>query len=218
MPFPMIHYTVAHNLKYAKKVTNTPQFYMGVNAPDAYLSREQRTRSDRNKTHLINEDFYNEKEDFSFFENTVLDFIKCHATGKNKDFIFGYGIHLLTDILWAREIYQPVFAKYTSDKGCIASNETYRAETYLPEMTAVDVMLYRKCAFKNELWKNLADGHGIDVFDLVTAAEIEKDRDWTLGWYDEKCEETLVNPVYVTYERALGFVTTAVDEINRILA
>ena len=214
MPFPMVHYSVAHGLNYTKHAQNLPQFYMGVNAPDAYLTRAQRVRDDRNKSHLVTEDFYYIKDDFSFFENEIFKFVKRHAVGEHKDFFIGYGIHLLTDIFWAREIYQPVSAKYALDKGGLVSNETFRTKMYLPEMTAIDVMLYRNCVFKDELWENLANGYGINVMDLVTAEEIEKDRNLTLGWYDKKCEEDLVNPVYVTYERVLDFIMTAVDEIN----
>ena len=78
MPFPMVHYYVAHGLDYAKHTLNLPQFYMGVNAPDAYFMREQGSRDDRNKSHLVTEDFYDIKDDFSFFKNKAFEFINLN--------------------------------------------------------------------------------------------------------------------------------------------
>ena len=96
MPLQMVHLAVAR--EYVKAAANAadlmdcPEFYLGIISPDAIHVRPGTGKNDKRITHLYAEG--------DLWRANVVDFIKKNKAEAYYAFILGYGIHILTDIIW----------------------------------------------------------------------------------------------------------------------
>jgi hypothetical protein len=161
MPFPMVHFIIAHGLEINKKIIDFSQYYIGILAPDAYTHRKTYSFIDRNASHLF-------ADDLVCWQNNVLNFVEKHKYNNHKCLYLGYAIHILTDIFWEDMIYKPfrfLYAQKNKKEKVLFSDSR---ELYLENMTMIDLWLYRNCEFKNILWEYLSQGGYIDVYDLIS--------------------------------------------------
>ena len=205
MPFPMVHFYVAHDPVIIKKATDFSQFYLGILAPDAYRSRIDYTLADRGASHLA-------ADDIEHWQKNILDFYEKFKYGNQKCFCLGYCIHILTDIYWDSMIFQPFLAALSKDEKASSLNQR---QAYMSDMTMIDLYLYRNCGFKKDLWDYLVHGESFDVLGLVTAAEINAERDLTLVWYDRKKDHPVDGLKYITIDQVMDFLDNSANEISR---
>ena len=205
MPFPMVHIFAAHELAEPLKIDALPQFYLGILAPDAYWSRKENNPEGRKITHLA-------EGDEAGMRNRVLQFIHEHKNNNRKWFYTGYGIHILTDILWENLVYKPFRENYSHGKTFSDSRPTY-----MSDMKMIDLWLYRNCNFRNDVWALLSSAECFDT-GLVTAREIEAERDLTLVWYDRKADQETGGYLYINPEKITDFIQKASVEIYRLLS
>ena len=120
MPLPMVHLSVGKKLiDMGFEISNLPQFYLGLISPDAIHMRQNSNRLGKNETHLIPERKkwidVNEEEYCRF----IIDFIKANSDNIDIDFLWGYGIHILTDMYWTKHIYLKFRDDYKKDTASI---------------------------------------------------------------------------------------------------
>ena len=76
---------------------------MGSTAPDAFYLKHTYYDVDghygRHFAAHLND------PDFSVWKNKAKDLIQEYSSDKNKDFYLGYGVHIMTDIIWKETIY-----------------------------------------------------------------------------------------------------------------
>jgi len=205
-PFPMVHLIAAHKISEAITIGYLPRFYLGILAPDAYKSSGGDAFENRKVTHLF-------EEDESVWLDKTLRFISEY---KNDDkwFYAGYGIHILTDIRWDKTIYKPFLEEYSRRAETPASDPR---RAYISDMTMIDLWLYRNFEYKNEIWALLSEAKCTAAADLITAYELENERDFTLAWYDEKANQEIEDYKYFSPEMVNGFIMEASESISRLI-
>ena len=106
---------------------------------------------------------------------------KKHRTPANADFLFGYCVHILTDMYWFEQNYQVFQERYAQDENPL-QNEQW---AYYNDSDRLDFEMYLTYPKREGIWALLEKTDGIDVLDLVTAGEVDKWKARTLHWYDE---------------------------------
>ena len=208
MPAPMIHLTVAHELAITEKLNDFPQFYLGVLAPDSFHSRKENYFENRKTSHLTADDKF-------ACQDNIIKFMEQHKYNSQKWFYIGYGVHLLTDIYWEEMIYNPFLLAYSKNKDTSYSNPH---DAYTADLPMLDLWMYRNCEYKDDLWKYIFQGHSFDVEGLVTAAEIDIERDYTLAWYDEKKDRIINDFKYITLNQVTDFIQKSTKDIDSKLS
>jgi len=203
----MIHIIVAQKLAITKSVSDFSQFYLGILAPDVYHSKKEKSLEDRNTTHFIVDDAAN-------WLSETIRFIHEFENDKQKWFYLGYGIHILTDICWDSMIYKPFLMNDLQEKEASISK---LRQIYTSDMTKIDLWLYRDFDLKDDIWEFLFRGRSFDVKDLVTAEEIDIERDFTLAWYDENIDQNIENFKYINPEKVNDFMQRATERIDSLL-
>ena len=141
MPLPMVHLCIATNIfDYGFKEIDLPQFYLGTISPDAIHMRENSDRNDKSNTHLIPDGKkwtdINENEYYEF----IFEFIKRNKIFVNMSFLWGYMIHILTDMHWTKNIHNDFINKYKNDAYPIQDERM----AYYNDTDILDQVLYNR--------------------------------------------------------------------------
>lgn len=203
MPLPMVHLCVAERLVNPFKIKDKSSFYLGAIAPDSVHMRENFKREQKKISHI-------NTQDKSMWEDNTLDFIR-----NNKDeFYLGYGIHILTDIIWNKTIFEDFKLKYFQDTSPIQD----QTMAYYNDTDKLDFELYEKFPRRKQIWEYLANSHGIDIDSILSSTEINAWTARTLNWYCSG-ESQHKNPIkYITYNDLISFVDkTALNIKNMII-
>ena len=191
MPQPMVHLGVAKNiLDSGFEITSLPQYYLGVISPDAIHMRENSSRDDKDRVHLKPMGKAWRDVDVHAYYEFLLD---CVETSKNKaniDFLWGYVIHILTDMYWVPTLYDAFNKKYKEDSSPIQD----RIGAYYSDCDILDHVLFKECDWRNSVWQSLEFAKCTDFLDLLSAAEIDLWNKRTLRWYDSGKSQH-INPV-----------------------
>ena len=111
MPNVMIHEEVGYYL--SKKLNkNSYNYFLGIIAPDAPNTYGFGKKEDRWLAHQ-------RKKDYNEWRNSLKDFYEKEKNNYDEDFLLGYYIHILTDIIYDDYLYLKVkeeILKSTIDK------------------------------------------------------------------------------------------------------
>lgn len=210
MPLPMVHLGAARILSESLEIGDIGQFYLASIAPDAVHMRAGDYRSEwKLVSHL------RPSQDFSKNEvkRKAVEFIRTHENSAERDFFLGYGVHIITDILWNQSIFAEFKRKYEED-GLPPEN---RNNVYYNATDRLDFELFHRMPWWPDVWDALAGSHGVDAGGLVSAAEVDAWNRRTLHWYDAG-ESQHREPVYFfTYEKLTEFIEYAAGETGRLL-
>ena len=208
MPTPIIHLCVAKELLDVFDIHDKPNYYLGSISPDAmYLTPTyydlEGYEEQYIKTHLA-------ALGHSEREKEARNFIANYRTGKDGDFYFGYGIHLLTDVYW-REVVYPKYEQMFSGE---LQHDELRTQFY-EDARHFDLAFYEKFKLGADVWGYLEKSTPFDVNDLLTVPEIERWKDNVLALFDEW--EKPATPVnYFTDDIIMDLINGAVDKISAL--
>lgn len=206
MPLPMVHLGTAR--EYARScplLLNCPEFYLGSISPDAIHMRQNSTSEDKSISH-----FHAEGD---IWKENVLNFIKQNRTKPNYNFLLGYGIHILTDIIW----YETIYAKFKSDYYKDSSPIQDARMAYYNDTDQLDFELYKICKWRKNIWDLLEEATPYDVDDILTANEINAWKIRTLHWFDSGASKHK-NPIkYISIKDLTQFIKDAGNRIKGIL-
>ena len=109
MSYLMVHLTIGHKLLgLCPGIEDKGAFLLGTISPDAIMFRPGCQRSDKSCTHFCVGDegwgFYTNYEDL---QNSLFENIKKFTGTVDKDFLFGYMAHVMTDIEHNRCFWTP---------------------------------------------------------------------------------------------------------------
>jgi hypothetical protein len=190
-------------------------FYAGSIAPDAIHAREGFVRADKKHTHLrddiLDQDF-GTKENLSLFHKRVSDFIMKNRdnTGGFLDLYRGYVVHILTDELFMLTVRQE-FCNVMEHLGIAQSDKEFY-HTILTDMNRNDLILAKDYKEADEIRIKLEGVKTHHIKDFLSEDEIYRSREWVIHRYFYE-ENELLEPVYISYESILEFVTMAAREI-----
>jgi len=215
MPLPMVHLSVAKKIAEAGfEIKDLSLFYLGSISPDAIHMRENADRYAKKLTHLgnpssVNMNFTDESEDE--YVNLKLDFVKINKNKVNIDFLWGYVIHILTDMYWFKMVYNKFFDDYKKDTAPIQDERW----AYYNDTDRLDQILFNECEWKDDVWQSLKDVEYFDFLDLLSAQEIKAWNKRTLHWFDSG-ESQHKNPIkYITKSNIEKFICVCSETIRK---
>ena len=175
MPFPMTHFLVAGNiLKVTPSIRDDAAFILGSVAPDAVHCRSDYRSEDKQKSHLCEGlGKWGMLSDYNAWLENIFAFFK-NAMRNDHDFLYGYCVHILCDICGNVHNWAPFRTAYPEEAA-----RGYRNAMTL-EDGAADVWLWQNTPERDAIFERLRRGSCRDVFDWVTAGEIEGFRDGIL--------------------------------------
>ncbi len=108
MPNIFIHEKVAYNIAKENKYLDTPNFYLGVLAPDAVNLNGFASKEERWTSHLRD-------KNLSTWRQNIINFYNKEKDNYPSYFLNGYLIHILTDIIFDDYFYDKVIDMIKKD-------------------------------------------------------------------------------------------------------
>lgn len=160
----MVHLKVAENLfKNNVNIKDINAFYKGSLAPDAIMFREGCLRSEKSTTHFcVGDEGWGYYTNYDQWENNLNLNIRNYADTANSDFLFGYYVHILTDIAYTSRFWTPI--RVTGDKKYI--------DDYLKDISEIDSRLFESLENKEILWSLLSNSGNYCLHDLFNAKDL----------------------------------------------
>ena len=201
MALPMIHLITAEKILHThdEPIENPGAYYLGALAPDAVHMRAQYVFDYKKASHL-----HQHSTDIAN-AGVIQAFFQKNRTPANSDFLFGYCVHILTDMYWFEQNFQVFLERYAKDDDPL-QNEQW---AYYNDSDRLDFEMFRSYPKREEIWSLLEKVNGVDIQDLVTADEIDRWKARTLHWYDQG-ESLHKNPTrYLSVDELLEFTEQA---------
>ena len=214
MPLPMVHLSIANSILDAGyEFWDLPQFYLGSISPDAIHMRENSNILDKNNTHLVPNGRKLSSIDESECVALVSDFINSHYDYNDMDFLWGYLLHILTDLYWTNSVYCKFVEDYRKDITPVQEERM----AYYNDTDQLDQFLYNESIWRNAVWRELHNAKCSNFLDLLTAKEINAWNQRTLHWYDNG-ESQHKNPIkYITKENIGSFISSYSEKMINIM-
>ena len=207
MPYTMTHLIIADKLseKFKDHIKNTPQFYLGNIAPDAVHNRSNYTSDHKRASHLcVGEEKWGMITNNDEWKNNVINFLDYHKNSDNRDFIIGYGCHIVADIYQNIALWTPFRQRYATDRGI--------TDLMMRETNMIDIELALTHEKRDVFWLNIQKSVGVDIEGIIYAAEIEKQKNNILNiWYADKTRQEITSNKIVTMDIIMDFIKNAVD-------
>jgi hypothetical protein len=160
LSYLMVHLTIGYKLlEIYPDIEDKGAFLLGTISPDAIMFRSGCERSDKSMTHFCTGDegwgFYTNYDEWT--ENLIENIHNFYGS-VNKNFLFGYMSHIITDIENTRCFWTP--ARLSND-------DTYK-RTYLRDSTEIDSILLNTSINIDELWSILENSNKHCLTDLYS--------------------------------------------------
>ena len=206
MPLPMVHLSTAVKINTLQGL-KIPEFYLGSISPDAVHMRTGFVREDKTRSHC------NARELAAIDELDSLCAMIKKRMGKEREFLLGYLVHILTDLFWEDTILKTYGERYAADATPIQDKRM----AYYNDTDQLDFYFYEKESWRPEIWKMLDRAENFSVEGAVNKDEVAAWNQRTLNWYSSgKSQHT--NPIkYITYEDLDNFTSYAAEKCEEYL-
>lgn len=209
MPFTMTHLIITKNLSevFADHIGNLPQFYLGSVAPDAVHNRTNYISDFKKESHLcVGNEIWGMLTNNDEWKENVLAFYNRHKNSEHHDFILGYCCHILSDLYNNINVWIPFKQKYAGE---IEKNNLYHHEN-----NRMDIELALTYEGRDDFWLNLMKSNSFNFFNLIYAAELDKQKDNIFNvWFKDKERPDISYHKVITYESTMNFINNATDFI-----
>ena len=172
MPNALVHLNVAN--KIAKKHINLDesQYYLGIIVPDTVNLYGFAEKSKRWAAHI-------RAKDLNVWESNIIEFYNQNKEKYDNNYLVGYVIHVLTDIVFDR-IYEKELLDKIHTRGEFEDEFGYYHQ---------ELRKYEASQIEEKWWKEVVEklnkAVGIEI-NSIDADEIEKWRDKKVREYEEK--------------------------------
>ena len=206
MPLPMVHLSTAVKINTLQGL-KSPEFYLGSISPDAVHMRTGFVRDDKPRSHC------NARMLTSINELDSLCVMIKNSVCKEREFLLGYLIHILTDLFWEDTILKTYGERYEADPTPIQDKRM----AYYNDTDQLDFAFYEKENWRSEIWEMLAQTKDFAVENAVNKDEVAAWKYRTLNWYNSgKSQHT--NPIkYINYEDLDNFTSYAAEKCEKYL-
>ena len=206
LSFLMVHLSIGYKvLDLCPDIEDPGAFLLGSIAPDAIMFKPGCVRSDKTITHFCTGD-----EDWGFETNydgwleNLSGNIKILAKSVNKDFLFGYTAHIITDIENTRHFWTPVRLTNNPDTKNTFFNDCYE----------IDSILYEKIMRSENLWNTLENANKYEIGDLVMIEDLSTlINKMQLDMYFNRNPDLEYKSTIFTMEKATSHMDMIIDTI-----
>jgi hypothetical protein len=200
----MVHLAISVRMHQLHNHGLMPAFVLGSIAPDAIHMRPNISGDDKRRTHLLVDP--PDSDDHRRVRELL---VRYWAEGSEvTQFVEGYAAHLLADRIWVKTLMRAFGAHFPQSM----PDEELQA-LYYQETDWIDLDLYRRMLWREEVWAQLAAAEPMDFQPFLTAEEIGQWRDRTLGWYDTCKHESMRTPVFLSSSEVEVFASEAAQTI-----
>lgn len=199
MPNIMIHEKVAYNIAKEIRELDNKDFYLGALAPDAVNVHGFASKEERWTSHLRDSNLNN-------WRLNIIDFYNKEQKNYNKEFLTGYLIHILTDIVFDDYFYLDVTAKIKEDNIEISDPHPYLLKC-MDEYTKVN----NQSSFFLEIKEKLKSPTYYNILN-ITKEELKI-------WTEKKLNEQVTTKVenkYIDDELITELTSKVIDEYEKI--
>ena len=206
MPLPMVHLSTAVKISTIQGL-KSPEFYLGSISPDAVHMRTGFVRDDKTRSHC------NARVLASIDKLDSLCVMIEKSAGKEREFLLGYLVHILTDLFWEDTILKTYGERYEADPAPIQD----RRMGYYNDTDQLDFAFYEIESWRPEVWRMLKHAEEFAVEEAVSKEEVAAWKYRTLNWYNSgKSQHT--NPIkYISYEDLDSFTSYAAEKCDEYL-
>ena len=163
MSYLMVHLTIGYKLlNRCPDIKDKGAFLLGTVSPDAISFRPGCKRSDKEKTHFyVGDEGWGRYTNHEELENNFIISIKKYVGTVDKDFLFGYTSHVITDIEHGRQFWTPT--RLTGDDDYI--------NAYIRDCGEIDSILLADIENVDELWTVLENANKHCLPDIYTVED-----------------------------------------------
>jgi len=207
MPLPMVHLLVANGLK-CDKINKTPEYFLGVIAPDAVHMRKDYKREHKTASHFGIKNVGGTEKIEELYEK-----IRSAKETERKNFLLGCLTHILTDKLWLDTLYGNIYLKNYENDPLRPENER---EAYYNDTDQIDYMLYENMPWREEIFDKIEKAKVFGIENVLRCENVYMWRIRTVNWFSKESEHK--NPLrYIKYSDVLEFADFASKKINKII-
>lgn len=205
MAQPMMHLLVADKI-YRKfsSIHLYGDFLLGSIAPDAVHVKEDYTREIKDISHYK----FNSKSHISYFDT----FIDEYHTSENIDFVVGYLVHLLSDMIWYHSVRVPFKEAFLKAP---LQNMTMN-QAYYTDCEQIEHLM-----FLEENASHIIDAiKGSNAYSLEGLIDTEDIKAWKeklIFDYNNK-RDILIHPRYISEQQIREYIASCAEECSKYLS
>ena len=199
MAHPIMHLLIADKIYYnrSSNIQSYGDFLLGSIAPDAVHEKENYTREIKDISHYR----FDKNSDISHFDT----FMGEYAVPENRDFVLGYLVHLLSDMLW----YHMVRVPFKEDFLSAPSQNMSKNQAYYADCDKLAQVLFEE---KNvaRIIEAISSSKAYTLESLIDADDVEAWRDKQIRAYQGR-KQMAANTQYISEQHVRGYIERCAD-------
>lgn len=200
MPTPIIHLKVGYEYAQKHKQYDNKQFYLGIIAPDTVNLNGFAEKEKRWGAHIRD-------KDLEVWKSNITNFYKQNENNFDKNYLFGYLVHVLTDIYFDEENPKDLFPKIENKVGKDNIREEYSRQMDLFECSEL----------ATDWWKHVErelKNSNAETINNIKKEDIDKWKELILKDYSRKkemqCELLNLEYIYQIVDKLENYITKCV--------
>ena len=194
------------------QLKNPVHFVLGNLAPDGIMSRKGYTRPMKMHTHFrdgIPDWEFTAASNLQLFHQRIRQFSEemLSDPSLDRDLYLGYVTHILTDEIFMKTVRPEFMAKIAVLGLTERDAKTFEYFTY--DVNQIDFKLGREYPGMHEMKECLLCEDICSIRDMITQQELADSREWVRNFFFDQAPMP-EQPLFYTYERALGFIREVV--------
>ncbi|MBD5528490.1 MAG: hypothetical protein HDR02_08810 [Lachnospiraceae bacterium] len=206
MAQPMMHLLIADEIYTEKSssIHSYGDFLLGSIAPDAVHVKENYTREIKDISHYK----FDSKSHISYFDT----FFDEYYTSENKDFVVGYLVHLLSDMIWYHSVRVPFKEEFQkAPLQNMSMNEAYYADCEQIEQ----LMYFEKNA--SRIIETINRGQAYSVEGLIDAEDVKAWKEKLIFDYNNR-ENISIQTKYISEQHIRDYIENCAKECTEYLS
>lgn len=205
MAQPMMHLLIADKIYTEKSssIYSHGDFLLGSIAPDAVHVKENYTREIKDISHYR----FDSKSHISYFDT----FFDEYYTSENKDFVVGYLVHLLSDMIWYHSVRVPFKKEYQkAPLQNMSMNEAYYADCEQIEQ----LMFFEKNA--SRIIETIDGGKAYSIEGLIDAKDVKAWKEKLIFDYNNR-KNISIQTKYISEQHIRDYIADCAKECTEYL-
>lgn len=205
MAHPIMHLLIADKIYSNRRsyINSYGDFLLGSMAPDAVHEKEDYTREIKDISHYR----FDKNSDISHFDT----FMEVYATHENCDFVMGYLVHLLSDMIWYHAVRVPFKETFLSAPSLnMSKNQAYYADCdKLAQVLFEEQNVAR-------IIEALGESRAYTLEGLIDAEDVEAWKDKLIMAYHDR-KQMAVQPQYIAEQHVRDYMDKCADKCSEYL-
>ncbi len=205
MAQPMMHLLIADKIytEKASSIHSYSDFLLGSIAPDAVHVKENYTREIKDISHYK----FDSKSHISYFDT----FFDEYYTSENKDFVVGYLVHLLSDMIWYHSVRVPFKEEFQkAPLQNISMNEAYYADCEQIEQ----LMFFEKNT--SRIIETINKGNAYSLEGLIDAEDVRAWKEKFIYDYNNR-KNISIQTKYISEQHIRDYIADCAKECTEYL-